>query len=81
MKQSTTEAAGHTIMTVAGATGIGSSWLGYLNNNAAGLGLILSFIGLIIASIFYWLTYVKSTKADDNEKKIEELLKHLKGDE
>ncbi len=34
-------------------TGITTTWLGFLNDNAAGLGLILTFVGILITSLFY----------------------------
>jgi len=37
-------------------------WFTFINEYAAGIGVILSVIFGVVASVFYWLTYRKKTK-------------------
>lgn len=68
-------------MTVTAVTGAGSSWLGYLNNNAAGIGVVMTFFFGVCGVTFYVLSYRKASLADVNavkvaalESKIDQLL-------
>ena len=58
------------------AVGLGaSSYLGafdFINTNAPGIGIILSFVFGVIGLFFYWLTWKKSTLADENKKDLED---------
>jgi hypothetical protein len=53
------------------AVGSGASsyfgWFEFVNDNAAGIGVLLSFFFGSIGLIFYWLTWKKSTLADENK--------------
>ena len=77
------------IMKLSVSGGIGSSLMGYLNHNAAGLGVVISLFGVIIAAVFYYKTYHKnnaSSKDRENMKRnhnriqeLEEKVKFLSG--
>ena len=53
------------------AVGSGASsyfgWFEFVNDNAAGIGVLLSFFFGTIGLIFYWLTWKKATLADENK--------------
>ena len=76
MKQETAKHLADGIVTASISTGAASSaakYLDMLDNHAAGLGVIISFLGLIMAGVFYFYTARKSSLADDNKKQIEQL--------
>ncbi len=77
MKQEIAKVLADGTMKASVSGGIVSSLLSFLNANAAGIGVLISFIGMVIATIFYWLTYLKSTQSDKNTKEIEDLKKQL----
>jgi hypothetical protein len=64
------------------AVGSGASsyfgWFVFVNNNAAGIGVLLSFFFGVIGLIFYWLTWRKSTLADENKTKLDEHIEETK---
>ena len=69
-----------TTMKASIAGGFGSSFMAYLNVNAAALGLIVSLAGVLIATLFYWLNYrrvginmVNEAHLKANHKRITEL--------
>ena len=43
-------------------------WFEFINANAPGLGVLASCFFGVVATIFYYLTYAKSTQADQNKK-------------
>lgn len=57
------------------AVGSGTSsyfdWFAFINTNASGVGVILSFIFGVAGIIFYILTWKKQTLADENKRAIE----------
>jgi hypothetical protein len=64
------------------AVGSGASsyfgWFVFVNNNAAGIGVLLSFFFGVVGLIFYWLTWRKSTLADENKTKLDEHIEETK---
>lgn len=60
------------------AAGLGASsyfeWFVFINANAPGIGILLSFMFGVIGLVFYWLTWKKATLADSNKKEFD---KHL----
>ena len=79
MKQETVKHLGDGATTLAVSTGMGSSWLGFLNHNAAGIGVILTFIFGCIGVLFYYLNWKKTVQAEHNAKEIEDLKSQLAG--
>ena len=73
MKNETTKHLADGVSALVISTGIASSIMGFLNHNAAGLGVLVSLLGVVVASIFYYLNFKKSTLADDNKKELERL--------
>lgn len=66
-------------------SGITASLMHFLNVNAAGLGVLVSLLGVIIAAIFYFLSYQKNKAAridkhyvQMNHKRIAELEAQVK---
>jgi len=57
------------------AVGSGASsffgWFTFINEYAPGIGVILSFIFGVIGLIFYYLTWRKTTLANENKKDLE----------
>ncbi len=74
MKQEITkvlaDGAAASAVSLGAATKLG--WFDFINANAPGLGVIASCIFGVIATIFYYLTYAKSTQADENKIKLDE---------
>jgi len=76
VKQETLKALadGSLILTV--GTGAGSKALNYfeyINTYAAGIGALISFIGLLIATIFYIATWRKQNLSSENKKDLDAL--------
>lgn len=75
MKQETLKhfADGATISAV--STGVVNKlgFLHYLNVNAAGIGVLLTAFFGLIGLVFYYLTWKKSTQADQNKKDLSSL--------
>ena len=74
MKQETlkTLADGSLILTV--GTGAGSKALNYfeyINTYAAGIGALISFAGLVIATFFYIATWRKQNLANENKQELD----------
>lgn len=73
MKQETLKhlADGATISAV--STGIANKlgWFHFINENAAGIGVLLTAFFGIVGLVFYYLTWKKSTLSDENKQKIE----------
>jgi hypothetical protein len=57
MSQEIVKAIADHTMRVSVTGGLGSSFMAYLNVNAAALGLLISLAGVLIATLFYWLNY------------------------
>ena len=74
MKQELTKVLADGTATLAVGGGIASKlgWFEFINANAPGLGVLASCLFGIVATIFYYLTYVKSTQADQNKIKLDE---------
>lgn len=64
-------------MTLAVGSGASSyyGWFLFVNANAPGIGVILSFIFGAIGLVFYFLTWKKSTLADENKIGLDSLSK------
>ena len=79
MKQEITKvfADGAVTLAVGGGVATKLGWFAFINANAQALGFMVSCIFGIIGTIFYVLTYIKSTLADKNEKKLLEQTEHL----
>lgn len=73
MRQETIKHVADVSAGVAGATGIGTSFVAFLDIHAAGLGVLLTFIFGCIYVFFHWLSYKKSTQADKNTEDIKKL--------
>lgn len=75
MKQHTSEVLGHGTTGLAVSSGASSyfGWFQFINDNAAGIGVLLSFVFGTIGAIFYFLTWRKSIQADQNKKDLEML--------
>ena len=73
LNQETSKHIADVAMAVTTVTGAGSSWLGYLNNNAAGIGVIMTFFFGVCGVAFYVMSYRKATLADANAIKVEAL--------
>lgn len=72
-------------VTLSIGSGLTASLMHFLNVNAAGLGVLVSLLGVTIAATFYFLSYQKnkSSKMDKayiqmNHKRIEELEAQVK---
>ncbi len=59
--------------TLAVSTGAISSWLGYVNHYAAGIGVLCTIFFGFVGLIFYYITWKKTTLADENKKDLVEL--------
>ena len=72
MKQESVKhlADGATISAVGSGASSYFGWFTFINANAAGIGVLLSFFFGVIGLIFYWLTWRKSTLADENREMI-----------
>ena len=70
MKQETGKllADGATISAVSTGASSYFGWFDFINANAPGIGILLSFFFGVIGLIFYWLTWKKSTLAESNKK-------------
>ena len=75
MKQESVKhlADGATISAVSTGASSYFGWFTFVNENAPGIGVLLSFFFGVIGLIFYWLTWKKSMLAEANKK---ELAKH-----
>ena len=74
MKQELTKALadGAASLAVSGGIVTKLGWFDFINANAPGLGVLASCFFGIIATIFYFMTYSKSTQADQNKIKLDE---------
>ena len=73
MKQETAKHLADGVGALAASSGILTSWLGYLNHYAAGIGVICTvFFGCIYAT-FHYLSFKKLCQADDNKEQIQRL--------
>ena len=65
----------HSATTLAVGTGASSyfGWFTFINANAPGIGILLSFFFGTAGLIFYFLTWKKSTLADNNEKRLDKV--------
>jgi len=65
--------------TLAISTGASSyfGWFTFINSNAPGIGVLLSFFFGVTGLIFYFMTWQKSTLADENKKVIDKHGKKL----
>jgi len=81
VKQESAKALGDGAATLAASTGVGSylGWFDFINQNAAGIGVIISFISLCVAVTFYVMTYNKPDNSDKNLERIKLLEDQLKG--
>jgi hypothetical protein len=54
------------------STGAGNylGWFDFINQNAAGIGVIISFLSFIVAVVFYILTYRKPDNSRKNTAEI-----------
>ncbi len=77
MKQEITKALADGTATLAVGGGIANKlgWFEFINTNAPGLGVLASCLFGVVATVFYFLTYVKSTQADDNKIKLDAHIK------
>jgi len=75
VKQELTKVLADGAATLAVSGGIANKlgWFGFINTNAPGLAFLASCIFGIVATIFYFLTYAKSTQADENKKDLKVL--------
>ncbi len=74
MKQDTLKALSDGLATSTVSLGIGTSslsWLGFLNDNAAGLGVLLTFASFVIYFVFQILSHRKLSLADQNRIQLE----------
>ena len=79
MKQETLKHFGDGAIISAVSTGAVNKlgWLHYLNENAGGIGLMVTTFFGLIGMVFYYLTWKKSTQSDQNKKELTELDKKL----
>ncbi len=70
MKQESVKSLADGAMTLAVSSGASSyfGWFTFINDNAPGIGVLLSFMFGSIGIIFYYLTLKKSTLADENKR-------------
>lgn len=75
MKQEITKvlADGTATLAVGGGIATRLGWFEFVNSNAQGLGFLASCFFGIIATVFYFMTYSKSTQADKNKKDLKAL--------
>lgn len=73
MKQELSKHLADGATTLAVSTGATSSVLGYINHYAAGIGVLCTIFFGLIGSFFYYITWKKSTLADQNKADIESL--------
>lgn len=81
MKQETLKALSDGLATSTVSLGIGTSslsWLGFLNDNAAGLGVLLTFASFIIYFVFQIMSHRKLSLADQNKVHLERMEKESK---
>ncbi len=75
MKQEITkvlaDGAAASAVSLGAATKLG--WFEFITANAPGLGFLASCFFGVIATIFYYLTWIKSTQADQNKKDLKAL--------
>ena len=75
MKQEITkvlaDGAAASAVSLGAATKLG--WFEFINANAPGIGVLASCFFGVVATIFYYLTYAKSTQADQNRKDLKVL--------
>lgn len=73
MKQETVKhiADGATLSAVGSGASSYFEWFTFINANAPGIGILLSFFFGVIGLVFYWLTWKKSTLADSNKKEFD----------
>lgn len=73
MKQESVKHLADGATTLAVSSGASSyfGWFTFINENAPGVGVILSFLFGVIGIIFYWLTWSKLTLAEENKKKLD----------
>lgn len=64
---------GTAILAVSGGIGTNQGWFDFINANAPALGWMTSVFFGLIAIIFYYLTYRKTSGQEDNTRKIQEL--------
>lgn len=79
MKQDLARSLGDGAITLAVGSGAISSFLAFLNSNAAGLGVLCTFFFGVIGVIFYYITWQKSTLADENKHHLDRLEGTLTG--
>ncbi len=75
MKQDSARYLADGAATLAVSTGAGNyyGWFDFINQNAAGIGVIISFLSFCVAVTFYIMTYRKSDNSHKNTDKIKEL--------
>lgn len=75
MSQNTVKALADGAIATAATAGAGSylGWFDFINQNAAGIGVIISFLSFVVAITFYVLTYRKPDNSRKNANKIMEL--------
>jgi hypothetical protein len=81
VKQDTLKALSDGLATSTVSLGIGTSslsWLGFLNDNAAGLGVLLTFASFVIYFVFQILSHRKLSLADQNKLHLERIEKESK---
>jgi hypothetical protein len=81
VKQETLKALSDGLATSTVSLGIGTSslsWLGFLNDNAAGLGVLLTFASFVIYFVFQILSHRKLSLADENKLHLERIEKESK---
>ena len=64
-------------VTLAVGTGATTSWLGYINHHAAGIGVLCTIFFGFVGVFFYYITWKKTTLADQNKTELDELSKAL----
>lgn len=83
MKQESVKNLADGATTLAVSSGASSyfGWFNLVNDNAPGIGVLLSLLFGIIGIVFYWLTLKKSTLADENKIELtansERLYEHI----
>ncbi len=75
MKQEITKVLADGTVTLAVGGGIATKmgWFEFINTNASALGWMTSVFFGVVATLFYLLTYLKATQADENKKNLEVL--------
>lgn len=64
---------GATLFAISTGAGNYLGWFDFINQNAGGVGVIISFLSFVVGAAFYILTYNKPDKSRDNSNKIMEL--------